>query len=116
MSEARRPRGAERRRGRRAHVRLEAAYEDANAQVFIRTYDISEYGAFLLTAHPPEPGVSASLVVELPGHPAILRLRGIVRRRRLGAEPGFGFEFDRRPLSAQVRASLRRFVEEGIGD
>jgi len=96
------------RRAPRIPIRLEAAYEDPERQVFLPTRDLSEGGVYLLAEDPPEAGVAARVVLELPGHPAILRLPGVVAR----CEPGSGFalSFDRERVPAESREALRDFA------
>jgi hypothetical protein len=98
----------EQRRAPRAAIRLEAAYEDADRQVFLATRDLSEGGLYLLAADPPEVGVRARVLLELPGQPAILRLDGVVAR----CEPGLGFAlcFDPDRVPSESRAALRDFA------
>lgn len=101
--------GADRRRRRweRVPVRLEAGYEDPDRQVFLCTRDLSEGGVFLLAQDPPPEGTAARLLLELPRHPAILRLPGVVARREPGA--GFALAFDRDRMAPEARAALREF-------
>jgi hypothetical protein len=75
------------RRAPRVAIRLEAAYEDPERQVFLPTRDLSENGVFLLAPDPPPVGAAASVLVELPGEAELLRLKGVVTR----VEPGVGF-------------------------
>ena len=99
----------------RATIRLEAAYEDADRQVFLHTRDISEDGIYLFSPDPPKVGAPAKLVLDLPGHPEILRLHGRVLRRDSGAESGFVVCFeheDREERAASGRKALRRFVDD----
>jgi hypothetical protein len=86
----------QRRIGRRATIRLEAAYEDRNRQIFLHTRDVSEDGVFLLAPDPPEVGAWVKLVFDLPGHSEILRLSGRVLRRDVepGGDSGFVVCFD----------------------
>jgi hypothetical protein len=100
-----------RRAGPRARVRLDAAYEDAQNQVFLVTSDLSEGGAFLLTPEPPPVGRSGQITLELPTGPAILRLRGTVVRRRFESPAGFALAFDPRATPESTRRSLQRFIE-----
>jgi hypothetical protein len=99
----------------RASIRLEAAYEDAERQVFLPTRDISEEGIYLFAPDPPEVGSAAKVVLDLPGHPEILRVTGWVTRRDAGDAPGFAVCFDhddRAQRSSTGRAALRRFVDD----
>jgi hypothetical protein len=86
----------QRRIGPRVPVRLEAAYEDRNRQIFLHSRDVSEDGIFLFAPDPPAVGDWVKLVLDLPGHGEILRLSGRVLRREAepGAEPGFVVHFD----------------------
>ncbi len=102
----------ERRRARRARAELEAAYEDAGRQVFLRTVDLSESGVFLVCEDPPAAGAPARICLELPGHRALLRVAGRVARQQPGEPRGFALEFDAASLNARNRAALRRFVFE----
>jgi hypothetical protein len=99
----------------RARIRLEAAYEDANRQVFLQTRDLSEEGVYFYSPDPPPVGSAARLVLDLPGHPEILRIRGSVARRDTGTQPGFAVRFDHdegdRAGSSQ-RSALRKFVSD----
>lgn len=92
------------RRSPRVAIRLEAAYEDPERQVFLPTRDLSEGGVFLLAPDPPPLGAAASVLVELPGEAELLRLKGVVTR----VEPGVGFalRFDG-VLPDAARAALR---------
>jgi len=99
----------------RARIRLEAAYEDADRQVFLSTRDISEEGIYLYAPDPPEVGSAAKLVLDLPGHPEILRVSGWVSRRDLGETPGFAVHFHhegRGQGARNPREALRRFVKD----
>jgi len=92
----------------RVLLRLEAAYEDPANQVFLTTRDLSESGIYLWASEPPREGVAVRVLLELPGHPAILRLPGVVARR----EPGVGFAvaFDREDVGDQASSTLREFM------
>lgn len=94
----------------RVPLRLEAAYEDPAHQVFLTTRDLSESGVYLLAAEPPLEGVAAQVLLELPGHPAILRLHGVVARREEGL--GFAVVFDREGMPRQASSTLREFTRE----
>jgi hypothetical protein len=98
----------ERRRTPRTRARLEAAYEDRERQVFLRTADVSEEGVFLLAADPPPLGAPAKLCIEIPGHPALVRATGTVARRQLDEPRGFVVVFD--GDAQEARAALRSFV------
>jgi hypothetical protein len=97
-------------------VRIEAAYEDVERQVFLVTSDLSAGGAYLLTPEPPAVGRQGQITLELPNGPAILRLRGTVVRRRLDAPAGFAIAFDPRATPESTRRSLQRFVESAIAE
>ena len=97
----------------RATIRLEAAYEDAQRQVFLPTRDISEEGIYLYAADPPEVGAPAKLVLDLPGQSEILRLNGRVARRDTGPESGFVVKLDHEDheeSASSGRRVLRSFV------
>lgn len=98
--------GSGRRARPRVPVRLEVAYEDAGGAVFLRALDLSVGGVWLRTRMPPAVGAPARLVLELPGEPALLRLRGRVVRVRRGPEAGFAVAFD----DAGTCGELERFV------
>jgi hypothetical protein len=100
----------ERRRARRVAARLEAGYEDAERQVFLPCRDLSECGAFLVAPDPPPAGRPAKILLELPGSPGLLRLRGIVVRIQHEAPRGFAIEFDPVSLSETARSALRLFT------
>ena len=97
-------------RAPRVAVTLEAAYEDPERQVFLTTRDLSESGVFLLAADSPPPGVPARLMLELPGHPAMLRLAGTVARND---EAGFAVALDLEQSSAEALGVLREFTFPG---
>jgi len=100
---------------RRAHVRvpvrLEVAYEDASGAVFLRALDLSAGGVWLRAPAPPPPGAPARLVLEIPGEPALLRLRGRVVRGRRAPEAGFAVAFD----EAGDSRDLGRFLARRLG-
>lgn len=100
----------ERRRARRVSARLEAGYEDAERQVFLPCRDLSECGAFLLAPDLPPAGRPAQVLLEVPGSPELLRLRGIVVRTQQESPRGFAIEFDPGSLSESARTALRRFL------
>ena len=109
----------QRRVGPRVSVRLEAAYEDRNRQVFLHSRDVSEGGIFLLAPDPPDVGDRVKLVFDLPGHGEILRLSGRVLRRDVapGAEPGFVVCFehgDHEQSVSGARSALRSFVNDTV--
>lgn len=93
------------RRAPRLVIRLEAAYEDAERQVFLATRDLSEGGVYLLAEDPPDVGCPARVLLELPGQPALLRLPGVVARRDPGS--GFALRFDSERLPEGAREALR---------
>ena len=100
----------ERRLAARGPVQIEAAYEDAERQVFLTTSDISETGVYLFSPELPPIGLSAQVTLELPKDPAILRLRGTVVRH--SATPtGFALEFDPNAVSESLRGRVRSFVK-----
>jgi hypothetical protein len=101
-------------RAPRARVRLEAAYEDAERQVFLATGDLSESGAWLVAPDPPQPGRPARITLELPGVSELLRLRGLVVRCRSEAPAGFAIRFDPESTPSRSRQVLRRFVEDTL--
>jgi hypothetical protein len=105
------PQRRERRGAHRARVRLEAAYEDPERQVFLVTGDLSESGAWLVAPDPPASGNAARLTLELPGKAALLRIHGTVVRRRVEQPAGFALRFDPEGTRPETRAALRRFVE-----
>jgi hypothetical protein len=99
-------------RAPRVPLRLEAAYEDPARQVFLPTRDLSESGIYLLSEEPPEEGVAARVLLELPGHAAILRLHGVVARREPGR--GFAVAFDPQEMPAQAASTLRVFTRDAL--
>jgi hypothetical protein len=104
-------RGPERRSSRRVRSRIGASYEDVDRHVFLHTVDLSEGGVFLVSPTNPPIGASAVVLLELPGDPAILRLRGRVARQQTHPVGGFAVRFDPRGLSEGSRRALRDFVE-----
>lgn len=101
--------------GRRAHARvpadLEASYEDVAGQLFLRTADLSEGGVFLRSERPPALGSTAKILLEVPGHPAIHRLSGVVARHQERPMAGFAVAFEAARLAEETREALRAFVE-----
>ena len=95
-------------RAPRLEVRLEAAYEDRDRQVFLTTRNLSETGAYLVASDPPDTGVRARLMLELPGEPAFVRLDGVVARRVAG--DGFAVRFDLERTPQGAREALRAFA------
>jgi len=102
--------GGNRRRATRAPIRLEAAYEDADRQVFLTTSDISELGIYLLSPELPPVGEAARVTLELPGNPALLRLSGTVVRQHTSEPTGFALQFDPDALSEKLRSHVRHYV------
>jgi hypothetical protein len=51
------------------------------------------------------------VLLELPGNPLILRLRGSVARQQTRPVAGFAVRFDRQALSDGSRQALCNFVE-----
>ena len=103
----------------RAPIRVEAAYEDSERQVFLETRDISEDGIYLFAPDPPEVGCPAKLVLELPGNSEMLRLSGRVSRRDTGPRPGFVVLFqygDPDQGAAKLRKVLRDLVNAAARD
>lgn len=94
-------------RAPRVAVSLEAAYEDPQRQVFLTTRDLSETGIYLLATDSPPPGVPARVMLELPGHPAMLRLAGTVARCD---EAGFAVALDLEQSSTEALGVLREFT------
>lgn len=97
-------------RAPRVRARIEAAYEDPLRQVFLPTLDLSESGVFLLSAESPAIGSQAQIVLELPGHEALLRLRGTVIRAQAEPVVGFAIRFEDDEASAGALAAVRDFV------
>jgi hypothetical protein len=111
------PEIAGRRAAPRVTARLEAAYEDAERQVFLPTRDLSLSGVFLLSPVRPPVGTPASLLLELPEESAFLRLHGAVVRSQAPADGlpgGFALRFEDASLSEQVRRSLAAFLEKRL--
>lgn len=102
--------GTSKSRAQRVRARIEAAYEDPLRQVFLPTRDLSESGVFLLSAESPAIGSQAQVVLELPGHEALLRLRGTVIRSQSEPVVGFAIQFESDEASAPALAALRDFV------
>ena len=103
--------GPERRSSPRARSRIEASYEDVDRHVFLHTADLSEGGVFLVSTAAPPTGMSATVLLELPGNPVILRLRGSVARQQTHPVAGFAVRFDSRANAESSRQALRDFVE-----
>jgi hypothetical protein len=102
--------GLERRSAPRARSRIEASYEDADRHVFLYTTDLSEDGVFLVSPTTASVGATATVLLELPGNPAILRLRGRVAREQRHPVTGFAVRFDPQANSGGDRQALRDFV------
>lgn len=58
--------------------------------------NLSEWGAFVVAAHPARPGERLSLVVELDGAAACKAAGRVVHVSAVGAERGFGVELTER--------------------
>lgn len=114
-SPARDRRAQERRATRRVLAALETGYQDRDRQVFLRTRDVSESGVFLFGPELPEVGAQAQLVLQLPGQPALLRLRGTVIRVDAGPPAGFAVRFDE-SLAESTIAAIRAYVEGSGGE
>lgn len=97
-------------RAPRASVRLGAAYEDPQRQIFVVARNLSETGAWVQSQSPPELGHPAKLTLELPGEQEILRIPARVVRRELGFPSGFALQFDAEGTPLTVRLRLRCFV------
>ena len=106
-----RPPGSERRSSPRARSRVGVSYEDVDRQVFLQAADLSEDGVFLVSPALPPIGAGAMVLLELPGNPAILRLRGRVARQQTHPVAGFAVRFDPRANAGASRQALRDFVE-----
>jgi hypothetical protein len=79
--------------------------------VFLYTADLSEGGVFLVSPIPPRMGASATVLLELPDDPAILRLRGSVARQQALPVAGFAVRFDPQASPDGSRRALREFIE-----
>lgn len=97
-------------RAPRVRARLEAAYEDPDRQVFLPTLNLSETGLFLQSPESPPVGAQAQVVLELPGHEAFLRLRGVVTRVQEEPVAGFALRFESEEGDAEALKALREFV------
>ena len=106
--------GPERRSFPRARSRIGVSYEDADRHVFLQTVDLAEGGVFLVSPSPPPLGASATLVLELPGSPVILRLRGSVVRYQTHPVSGFAVRFDPHANAESGWQALRSFVESTL--
>ena len=105
-------RAPERRDAPRARARIEAAYEDAERQLFLTSRDVSESGIFLVASDPPDAGGPARLTLQLPGRAEILRVRGVVARSQRAEPAGFAVRFEASSFSDVTRDSLRRWLQE----
>ena len=108
------PRGLGRRSSPRVRSRIEASYEDVDRHVFLQTVDLAEGGVFLASPSSPPVGTSAMVLLELPGNPAILRLRGSVVRHQTHPVAGFAVRFDSRAEADNAQRALRSFVERSL--
>lgn len=106
--------GWERRSFPRTRSRIEASYEDVDRHVFLYTADVSESGVFLVSPTSPPVGATATVLLELPGNPAILRLRGSVARQQVHPVSGFAVRFDLQGAAVSDRKALRDFVEGAV--
>ena len=106
--------GVERRSAPRTRTRIGASYEDAERHVFLYTVDLAESGVFLVSPIHPPVGSNAMVLLELPGDPAILRLRGSVRRHQTDPVAGFAVHFDSHGNAESGRRALRSFVESAL--
>jgi hypothetical protein len=104
----------ERRSSPRARSRIGASYEDAERHEFLRTVDLAEEGVFLVSPSHPPLGARAMVLLELPGNPAILRLRGSVVRHQTHPVSGFAVRFDPHANAESGRQALRSFVEGAL--
>jgi uncharacterized protein (TIGR02266 family) len=96
-----------------ANLRFTFGYDGADCQAFSR--DLSGSGAFLKTDNAPVEGAVLTLRFRLPGDPAEIDCKGIVRRIEHGNDPvpaGFGVEFhDMGPADC---ARLEEFIHRQI--
>ena len=106
--------GLERRSAPRTRSRIEASYEDVERHVFLYTADLAEGGVFLVSPIHPPIGSNAMVLLELPGDPAILRMRGRVHRHQTDPVAGFVVYFDARGNAESGRRALRNFVERTL--
>lgn len=102
----------ERREAPRVSARIEAAYEDADRQLFLTSRDLSESGIFLLAPDPPAAGGAARLTLELPGFAELLRVRGVVARSQRAEPAGFAVRFEASSFSDGARSNLCRWLQE----
>ena len=91
------PEQTENRRAPRLRIELTAMLSSAPS-VELMTYDISPYGAFLITDEPLEVGTSVMLSIEIPHLPEPVAVTATVAHRRTEASQdlpaGFGVSFD----------------------
>ena len=106
--------GSERRSAPRVRSRIGASYEDADRHVFLYTTDLAEGGVFLVSPIHPPVGANAMVLLELPGDPVILRMRGSVTRHQTGPAAGFAVRFDSQGNAESGRQALRSFVESAL--
>jgi len=106
--------GQERRSFPRARSRVGASYEDTDQQVFLYTVDLAEGGVFLVSPIHPPVGARAMVLLELPGNPVILRLRGSVARHQIHPVAGFAVRFDPHANPESGRQALRSFVDQAL--
>lgn len=102
----------EQRQAARVPLHVEASYEDRERQVFLATRDLSEAGIYLVAEDPPETGVPARVMLELPGHRVLLRIDGVVARR--DPKQGFALSFDRDMMGERTRESVREFARSQV--
>ncbi len=100
----------ERRGFARVPVRLEIGYEDSYSQVFLTACDVSEGGMYLYSDDPPPTGSLARLLFELPNHPAMIRVGGVVAHSERGPNSGFGLRFKPDEMALVDFEALRKFV------
>ena len=101
---------SERRGFSRVPVRMEIGYEDSDCQVFLTACDVSEGGMYLYSDDPPAAGSTARLLFEIPDHPAMIRVGGVVAHSEGGPNPGFGLRFEPGKMEPMDYEALRKFV------
>ncbi|MBW2712165.1 MAG: PilZ domain-containing protein [Deltaproteobacteria bacterium] len=101
---------SERRAFSRVPVRLEIGYEDSYSQVFLTACDVSEGGMYLYSIDPPAPGSIARLLFEIPNHPAMIRVGGVVAHSEHGPNSGFGLRFEPEKMPPVDYEALCKFV------
>lgn len=104
----------ERREFPRVPVRLEIGYEDSYSQVFLTACDVSEGGMYLYSDNPPAAGSAARLLFQIPDHPAMIRVGGVVAHSERGANPGFGLRFDPEKMARVDYEALCEYVSGAI--